>query len=257
MNGHHLNTGSPRAGRLLSGLLLIATAATACTAPEPTKPPVPGSDTPAWIDLAPYRQGLDAGEVYRVVPERSRTDIVVRRGGALQRLGHDHVVTLRKIDGYVRHVPGSSRESRADLVIELVSAEVDETAARSVWGLDTSPGAEDIERTRSNLLERVLETDRWPLARIELIVLSTDAESVEAAATLYIKGQAHRFPVTALLVPEDGRLRAVGAFALRQSDLGIEPFSVLGGALRVADRVEIAFQIEADRISRLDPVRTH
>jgi hypothetical protein len=40
-------------------------------------------------------------------------------------------------------------------------------------------------------------------------------------------------------------MTARGRFAILQSDYGIVPFSVLGGALRVEDRVEIMFRIVA------------
>ena len=42
-------------------------------------------------------------------------------------------------------------------------------------------------------------------------------------------------------------LRARGRFALLQSDYRITPFSVLGGALEVQDRLDIEFDLHARR----------
>jgi hypothetical protein len=43
----------------------------------------------------------------------------------------------------------------------------------------------------------------------------------------------------------DGTLVASGSMAIRQSDFGIVPFSVLGGALQVHDRLEMRFRLVA------------
>lgn len=45
------------------------------------------------------------------------------------------------------------------------------------------------------------------------------------------------------------RIEVSGSFAINQSDFGIEPFSVLGGALTVQDRVDLSFAIRGARIT--------
>jgi hypothetical protein len=41
-------------------------------------------------------------------------------------------------------------------------------------------------------------------------------------------------------------LRAHGSLRIRQSDFGIEPFTVLAGALGVEDELELSFDLLAD-----------
>jgi hypothetical protein len=41
---------------------------------------------------------------------------------------------------------------------------------------------------------------------------------------------------------------ATGTLAIEQSEFGITPFSILGGAIAVKDRVDIAFRIVATRM---------
>jgi hypothetical protein len=41
---------------------------------------------------------------------------------------------------------------------------------------------------------------------------------------------------------------AKGSFTVRQSELGIKPFSIVGGAIAVADEVEVRFDIVARAI---------
>ena len=45
----------------------------------------------------------------------------------------------------------------------------------------------------------------------------------------------------------DHQLRARGSLAIRQSDFGIAPFSILGGALTVQDVLAIEFDLLARR----------
>ena len=43
-------------------------------------------------------------------------------------------------------------------------------------------------------------------------------------------------------------LHATGTLRLRQTDFGIDPFSVLGGALTVQDELALTFEVRADRV---------
>ena len=69
------------------------------------------------------------------------------------------MIASHDVAGFI--APG---EGRADLYVPLDALVVDEPALRSEIGLDTQPSAADIEGTRRNMLEKVLETDRYPYA---------------------------------------------------------------------------------------------
>jgi hypothetical protein len=58
------------------------------------------------------------------------------------------------------------------------------------------------------------------------------------------------FPVTVELERDADRLRVSGSFDVLQSDFGIRPFSVFGGALSVRDRLDIRFSLEGRRTGR-------
>ena len=82
----------------------------------------------------------------------------------------------------------------------------------------------------------------------------TDLE--RAARFLYLQKVAfggmivsRSFAVPVQVRVEAATLEASGTFELRQSDFGIEPFSVLGGALRVEDRLDVSFELRAERVT--------
>lgn len=227
--------------------LLAALALAACAAPVPRTESPP----PAELPLAAYRAALGSQAVYRVGSENSRADIIVRRAGKLQRFGHDHVITARNIDGFV--LVSETGGSRADLRVDLRELEVDEAAAREVYGLDTQPSESDIAGTATNMTEKVLETGAWPYADIAINVRDIEGESAHCDVTLTLKGSSDTFQADVLLDYDGDHLSAQGVFALRQTDYGIEPFSLLGGALSVGDRLVVHFRIGADRVDEIIP----
>src|SRR5689334_23988304 len=117
---------------------------------------------PAEFPQSFYDQAAARGEpVYRVDPRQSVVTIVVRRGGSLARLGHDHVVAAHNVAGYVAPQTG-----RADLYVALDGLAVDEPDLRKEAGFDTQPSESDIAGTRANMLGKVLETQKFPYALI-------------------------------------------------------------------------------------------
>jgi hypothetical protein len=209
-------------------ILLMA----ACARP-PSLPPA----TPAEFPTVYYRQLEAAGKpVLRIDSRRSLIAIEVGRAGPLARMGHDHVVAAREIEGLV-----AVEEGRADLVIPLERLTVDEPALRREAGFDTQPDQEAIEGTRGNMLQKVLEAQRHPDVRIS--VTRVDAGTVRLFMTLHGATRVIDVPVR-IEALADG-IAVSGRFAFLQSDFGIVPYAIFGGALQVRDRVDLRFRLVA------------
>lgn len=219
-------------GRLLpvfSACLLLA----ACTPPAAVSPPstMPGSvrvDTPANTE-----------KLLQIDTQATLVTITVRRGGALARLGHDHVVASRTVTGWVAPELG-----QADVQFRLDAMTVDESGLRAQAGLETTPSSDAIAGTRHNMLVRVLDADRYPLVRVQA-TLQPGARAVDAAITLHGVTRTVTVPIRLEQAVDGKSLRASGAFVLKQSDFGIVPFAILGGAMAVQDPMELAFAIQA------------
>ncbi len=222
----------------LLSLLLVAGCAADQPAPvqAPVSAPVPGAEpgTAAWYDKA-ARAGQ---KVYRIDTARSIIAVTVRRGGALARLGHDHVVASRTVQGLVAPDAG-----RADFQFRLDAMTLDEAVLRDAAGLDTQPSREAIEGTRSNMLGRVLDADRFPLVTLHAQRLPGAADRMALSVTLH--GVTRTVEVPVLIVRTRDALTASGETRLLQSDFGITPMSVMGGALAVQDQMELRFTLVA------------
>ena len=232
-----------RAGLTAAACLLLLAA---CAAPPPP-PPVPEGAPPAF-PAADYVQASAESPVYRVDPQRSLLEVYVYRGGRLARMGHDHVIASRDLAGFVRlddNGPGSRVE--ADLYLALAAMTVDEQALRDAAGFDTEPSEEDREGTRGNMLKS-LEAAGFPfaVARVRAALPPADQVAVPVEITLHGVSREVRVPIEFAI--DDETLSATGSFRLLQSDFGITPFTVLGGALAVQDELALRFDIRARRI---------
>jgi len=219
----------------------VALALIAACAPQPPSGPV-ARGAPAEFPAAYYLQAAAEGKpVFRIDPARSLVVIEVRRGGPLAKFGHDHVVASHDVTGFV-----APAEGRSDLYVALERLAVDEPGLRAQAGFDTQPTESDIAGTRGNMLERVLDAAQYPFALIRVTGAGGDARTLEVAITLH--GVTRTLRVPAQVDTADGQIGVSGRLALNQTDFGITPFSILGGAIQVQDRVDLRFRILARRV---------
>lgn len=229
---------------------LAACVVSLVTGCAPVKPPpalVGGTGLPPEFPEAYYRQAVAQGKpVFRVDSAGSLVVIEVRRSGSLARLGHDHVVASHDVGGYV--VP---RDGRADLYVPLTQLVVDEPAPRAEAGFETQPTESDIVGTRSNMLNSVLEADRFPFALIRVSGADTaKGGRINVAITLH--GTTRTPEVPAQIEGDADQMIVTGRFSFDQTDFGITPYTVLGGAIAVRNRVDLRFRIRAARLGPQD-----
>jgi hypothetical protein len=227
-----------RAWHFLLGAALLAAG---CAQVPPPAPPDAARPGVPDLDAAYYRDAAERGAtVYRVEPGDSLVVVRVYRGGRLAKLGHDHVVSSREPRGFV-----DADKGRADLYVAVESLAVDDPAQRAAAGFESTPSESDIAGTRSNMLEKVLEAERFPFVVLRVRALEQDA--VQAELSLHGVTRALRVPAKIAMGAE--RIEVSGSFAINQTDFGIAPFSVFGGALAVQDGVDLSFAIRAARIT--------
>ncbi len=225
------------AGWLLSGSLLLGLPACQ-TSPPPTAPPQPA----APVEAAPA-----GAREYRVVAEESLLQILVYRGGPMARLGHNHVIASRHLQGSV-FVTQDLLGSRFDIRIPVSELTIDEPAMREAAGADFPAAVPQSARegTRRNMLsESLLDGTNYPEIRLRATDVNVGADPMDVGVEVFLKGVAHQLRGPVQLVRHDDQLIAKGEFALRQSELGLKPFSVAMGTLVVLDEMRIRFEIVA------------
>lgn len=228
--------------RWLAALLAVLLCAVACQ-PRPQPADLPAATAVDWpgFDYA----AADRGKRFRLDPAATRIDIVVRRAGPLARFGHDHVISAADPEGLLL-LEADGGDSRADLRFAVGALIVDANPARERYGLDTNPDADAIEGTRANLLEHVLQPTDWPWITIALRAFRHEPLHYSAEVTIEVNGRQRVERLPFRMAEAEGHVSVETDFSLRQTDLGLQPFSTLGGGLQVADAMEVHVRIEAD-----------
>ena len=227
--------------RHLVGVAVVAGVVLSACTPRIAELPPAERERPANFPAQVYQQAAAQGKpVLRVDPASSIVVIEVRRAGSLAHLGHDHVVASHDVQGYVLPETG-----RADLYVALARLVVDEPALRAEAGFDTRPSASDIAGTRRNMLEHVLDAGEYPFVLVGVRRIDNDRAAVEVSIGLHGVTRVTRVPVQFDGGPDD-RVVA-GRLTLKQTEFGIAPLSVLGGAIQVQDAVDLRFRIRATR----------
>ena len=183
----------------------------------------------------------------QVVSEESLLQILVHRGGAMARLGHNHVIASHQVSGTV-YLTDDATRTRFDVSIPVNDFTVDEPALREQAGPDFPPGVPQSARdgTHANLLsEALLDGARYPTIRLRATDVIEAANGYDMGVEISIKDQVRTMRVPVALERKEGAIVASGEFPLKQSELGLKPFSIAMGALVVLDDMTVRFSVTA------------
>jgi hypothetical protein len=214
--------------------------------PTPTEKPAPHEGTP-----------------YDIVAAESLLLIRVYRGGALASAGHNHVIASHSLSGTV-YVPDNLMRASFEVHVPVAELTVDEPALRErEKSADFPPEVPESARqgTRRNMLgEALLDGEHSHEIVLRALRLEPDtaagdtdaaggARAVLARVQTTVRGEVRAITVQVSYTLADGALTASGEARVRQSDLGLTPFSAMLGALQVQDEMRVSFRIVA-RASR-------
>lgn len=229
--------------------LLITAAGVVCMLALTACAPAPVLREPAGEAPLPGRT-LAAAAHYRLVEDGTRIYALVYRGGSMAKLGHNHVVLFPGARGDV-YLSADPADSLFDLVVPVVDAVVDPPELRRSQGRDFQSNISDgaRSRTRDNMLgEKILDAAQYPYIAVSSTAIEGPWTKPRVTLDITIRDATRGMTIPVSLEHDEHSLRAEGRLELLQSDFGIEPFTVLGGALRVEDRVELVFEIAARRV---------
>lgn len=188
------------------------------------------------------------GRAYSVISAESLLTIRVYRGGALARVGHNHVVASHDLAGTV-WAPQDLTRAYFELQMPVDRLTVDEGELRAREGPDFPKDvpASAKEGTRHNMLSgALLDAEHYPqivLRSQQIEVLSPTQLQVQVEIT--VRGRMQVVTVLVQYSLTESELTASGEFALKQTDLGLTPFSAMMGAMQVLDEMKLRFELRA------------
>jgi YceI-like domain len=225
-------------------ILLLTAALTAC--PQAQRPEVPAGPTPT--PGVPQRDFTGA-TAYQVKGDQSLVRILAYKGGAFSAAGHNHVIASHHLSGTV-YVHDDVQHCGFDLVMPVTLLEIDEANLRQEEGEDFKSEVQESAKqgTKKNLLsDALLDGEHYPGIELSSTQIEGTKEAMQATVRVKVKDQEHDIQVPVAVKYEGDHLTATGEFAVKQSELGLKPFSVLGGALQVQDQLKVKFSIRADK----------
>ena len=219
---------------------LLAMLSAGCGAPESRQsaPNAPlGSASLPAMAAAPYR--IDS--------TRSELRILVYRAGPMAMLGHNHVIANRALGGWVRYA-GRVAEASFALTVPDAGFVVDDDAMRREEGADFAE--ETPQDAKSGTLHNMqsaalLDAAQFPEITVRSVAITGAAGEFTATVAVSVAGHESRLDVPFTVDTSPGRVTASGELWVRQSALGLTPFSVMMGALRVQDDIRVKFRFAA------------
>ena len=213
-------------------------------------PPARVSSThPAATPPAPPPASAPAahGAAYRIDASHSELRLLVYRAGVMAKLGHDHVIVNRALEGSVTY-SGDLAGAAFFLIVPTSGFVVDEDAARRQEGADFSEqiDADAKAGTLHNMLgPAVLDAQGHPAITVRSVSVATAASGAQATVRVSVAGHESSLVVPFTVDTLPGRLHAQVDFTVRETSLGLTPFSIFLGALRVEDQVRVKLDLVA------------
>lgn len=225
----------------------------ACTAAAPVVPsPVQaGESAPAPVDSASWRSAYaklaeQGGRLVTFDPQASTVRIYVFRSGTAARLGHNHVLSAPQFAGLLYLPAEEIARARFDVEFRLDQLEIDRPEYRSALGSAFSSvlSPDQIQGTREHMLgSNSMQADRYPFVRIHSLQISGESPKIAAQVRVEIHGQTRDTWVPLMVEELAGHLSVSGALVIKQTEYGIQPYSILGGLLAVKDEILVEFKL--------------
>jgi polyisoprenoid-binding protein YceI len=174
--------------------------------------------------------------------DRTSSRVYVRVETAT-RFGHGHGVEGKLLPSTI------DLAGRGELVFDMTTFVADTPAARATVGLQGNMSRSDAQKVNANMLGKdVLDVAQFP--RAVFAIRTIQAADGQAAGdpgryqftgdfTLHGVSHALSFTATAEKTDRPGALRLRGSFTISQTAYRIQPYSALGGLVRVADDLTI------------------
>jgi len=192
--------------------------------------------------VAPVTVGAQQGSAsYFVDTQQSKMEIHVGKEGAFKAFGHDHLIAAKQISGDAKFDPQKPDQSSVRLKIP----------TKSVTVVDPSESEKDRKEVQSTMEgEKVLDVAKFPAITFTSTGVSAakktpDGWELTLAGKLNLHGVEKPVTFPLRLSANANELHGQGELSILQTDYGITPVKVGGGAVKVKDKLKITFNIVA------------
>jgi polyisoprenoid-binding protein YceI len=179
---------------------------------------------------------------------KSTIEVTTGSSGLLSAFGHDHRLMVRRFSGTVER-GGTPETWTLALEVEAGSlAVVDDESQKDRPEIEKEMNGKVLEVARyPSIRFRATKTDVGALEAPSASPSASDARTVDVEGDLEIHGKTKRVRIPVKLALHEGTLRATGKVRLKLSDFSVERTSAAGGTVKVADEIDVRFDVIAVR----------
>jgi hypothetical protein len=202
--------------------------------------------------LATQAQEPATSTEFHIDSDASWLRVLAYPDGPLKRFGHHHVISHHSISGVVALAP-NPLESTIKLEFTVAGLDVDNPEMRGLEGEDFEDEVpqKDVDGTRGNMLgEDLLNGEQFPTIRIQSSAIEGSMPNVNIVATVFVIGMESTVSFPATIELTDNSFVASGQLEVTHGELGLAPFTAMGGALSVRDLMILKYEISGMRVTQ-------
>ncbi len=183
---------------------------------------------------------------YSIASAQSKLEIHVYKEGMFKAFGHDHLIAATEISGEAQLDAQKIEDSTVRLQI----------ATKSLTVVDPGESEKDRRDVQATMEgEKVLDVAKFPEITFTSSGISGAKKNAEGweltiSGKLKLHGVEKTVSFPLRVQTESAQLRGEGEISILQTDYGITPVKVGGGAVKVKDKLKIAFTIVTIRADR-------
>ena len=201
--------------------------------------------------LAIQAQDSATNKEFRIDSSASWLRVLATPDGPLRRFGHYHVISHHGISGTVDVAP-NPLESTFNLELTVANFDVDNPALRALEGEDFEGEVpqKDIDGTKANMLgEALLNGQQFPKIQIQSSAIEGSMPDVNIVTKITVIGTEQTVTFPASIELTDDSFAAIGQLEITHGELGLSPFTAMGGALSVGDILTLKYEISGTRVT--------
>ncbi len=173
--------------------------------------------------------------------------LMLQADGPMSKIGHTHVITTHGLQGSIWLHPRADH-SGCTFELPVSSFVVDDPKERASAGEEYAEPLDEQARagTREHMLgDRQLDAAHYPKVSLQCQHLTGGSGEISAEINIIVRDYTSRLSVPVKWQRNGSTLQAEGEFSFTQTGLGLEPYSLLFGALKVRDEIRARFRLVA------------
>ena len=191
--------------------------------------------------------GPEGGVPFVVDANASELWLYLHADGPLAKVGHTHVITNHDLHGTIWLHP-QPEQSGCEVRIPVNSFVVDDPKERALAGGEYAEPLDEDARTgtRDHMLgDKQLNAAQYPVVALQCRQVTIGAQGSTVLVTVMLRDHSPQLTVPVKWQQQGNTLQAEGEMTFTQTSMGLEPYSLLFGALRVSDEIRVRYRFVA------------